>query len=152
MEVTCRARGDRTVLNYNKRQLQDVFCLESTDEDSCKSIQVSTFRLHHWKTNDVCLTSHQELHLSFNYITDVPVATLALYSRLTSLSLGCNHLTAIPPSLSTSCPLLKTLRAPNNQILVIESLEGLRNLEYLDLRCNRISCLNGLLSLTRLKQ
>lgn len=43
MEVECRVRGDRTVLNYNKRQLQDVSCLESTDEESCKSIQVSTY-------------------------------------------------------------------------------------------------------------
>ena len=143
--------GGRTVLNYNKRYLKDVSCLESSDKDSCRSVLVSIPRTD---VIDNTMTSfnRQELHLCFNYITEVPAHAFALYSRLTHLSLACNNLTSIPASLSVSCPQLKYLRAPNNQIIAILNLEGLESLECLDLRYNRITSLDNLLSLTQLKE
>lgn len=92
----------------------------------------------------------QEIHLCFNYISEVPADTFAGYTQLTYLSLTCNNLSTIPPLSHT--PQLKQLHLANNQITAVEHLEGVPQLECLNLSCNRISCLDNLATLDQLKE
>lgn len=152
-ELVCRSTSS-TVINCNNRQLHDVSCLEK-DEKSCDCILVSPIFLCSVELCRKIFTLcrfPQELHLCFNYITGVPAETLAVYSRLTHLSLACNNLTSLPPSLQMCCPQLRRLCVANNRVSVIENVEGLLHLECLDLRCNRIRCVDNIMNLSNLKE
>ena len=144
-------------MNCSKQQLQDVDCLENTDEENCKCVLVRT--LAHYPYYVIMTQSllsilllSQEIYLCFNYVTEIPAKALAAYSHLTHLSLACNNLTSLPPALGACCPKLQYLCVANNRVSIIENLDGLSALESLDLRCNRISCLENILTLTNLKK
>ncbi len=92
----------------------------------------------------------QEIHICFNFLSEIPPAAFHHFSALTCLSLSCNNLRSIPPLDGQHLPSLRELCLSNNQIGKIENLDRLPGLECLELRCNQVQCIEGLASNAKL--
>lgn len=128
-------------VNWNRRYLQDLSAIgQHQDFQDKHNITVRFEIVPRWRNfNCYC----KELHLSFNFIPELPQGTLKGFNALTVLSLTCNCLTGIPAELKC-VQALTELHLSNNQIRVIENLETLVGLRHLNLRCNRIRCISNL--------
>lgn len=90
-----------------------------------------------------------ELDLSLNQLTEVPVKELALANKATQLDLSCNRIQTLPIDFVTLAHLVKIDLSKNRLTELPANFGNLLNLQYLDLYGNQI--VNLPISFCRLK-
>jgi len=79
-----------------------------------------------------------ELDLSLNQLTDVPVKELVAASKATHLDLSCNHIQSLPNDFATLTHLVKIDLSRNKLTELPHNFGNLINLQFLDLDRNEL--------------
>ncbi|GIY11575.1 leucine-rich repeat-containing protein 59 [Caerostris darwini] len=80
-----------------------------------------------------------ELDLSLNLLTEIPVKELAAASKATHLDISCNNIQTIPNDFATLTHLVKIDLSKNKLTELPTNFGNLSNLQYLDLYGNQIT-------------